>query len=744
MTRSHSATGLFCVFLSLAAVAASADTLSGRVLDRQGRGVASARVTVTAGQQTIAFADTNFDGRYGPLDLPPGRYDVRASLAGMRSAPQSIVAGPGALAIEVNFELDDAVSEYVVVAGADRGELRLRITDRGVLFDRSEIQSLQANTLADVLRFTPGLQVMTAGSRGARASLYFRGGDPRDVLVIVDGVAQNPFGGGADAAELGTLAIERLDVFAGSTSVVDGSRAPSGIIRVTTRAGGEPRAIGSIEVGSQASGRAAIGGSGGSGKWTWTGTAEGLRTRGHNGTKLSSGDTVTNDDYSHAEGSAAARWRGGPDHSLRFDLRGALTDRGYTGPWSATSATAYPPIDTLSRGRQYSVQSAVSGVAISGAQQHHAFLTASWGRGRFENPSYLDRTDTFRTTGHYHAETSIGRALDFSSGVDAEYERVDDSLIRTDAGASAPVARLFAGWFVEARQSIADRLFWTEGLRYDYFRRYPVAGNQSASAFRPDLSADADAAANPQAAFTWLLRADGSTRFHADAGRAMKGPSAQDLGLTERPDLRPEHSVTASVGLTQAFASQRLIVDADVFTTRFHDLILPIEVQRAGVRRLVTDNVGESRVRGGTLTATLRLAPALIARATATHLLTRVLDAPVDAPLALSVRTGDPLVRRPQWSFAGSVSVTRTIGSVFLAVNGRGAMPDVDAVDAITAVTNPGYVAASVGGEIALGARARLFARGVNVLNRRYDEIAGYPAQARAFIVGLRFESGPR
>jgi hypothetical protein len=72
--------------------------------------------------------------------------------------------------------------------------------------ERRTIKRAQIDTVADALRLVPGFGVTASGGRGAVTSLFPRGGESDYTMVLVDGIQQNVFGGGFDAAHLVALA----------------------------------------------------------------------------------------------------------------------------------------------------------------------------------------------------------------------------------------------------------------------------------------------------------------------------------------------------------------------------------------------------------------------------------------------------------------------------------------------------------------------------------------------------------
>jgi outer membrane cobalamin receptor len=113
---------------------------------------------------------------------------------------------------------------------------------------REEIERAQYTSLVDVLRHVPGIHVEQPGSRGGRASIYTRGLDPNQTLVLLDGVRLNDptnnRGGSFDLSTLDPAAVERIEIVRGPTSAVHGSDAIAGVVNIITRTGADGEELG--------------------------------------------------------------------------------------------------------------------------------------------------------------------------------------------------------------------------------------------------------------------------------------------------------------------------------------------------------------------------------------------------------------------------------------------------------------------------------------------------------------------
>jgi len=104
-----------------------------------------------------------------------------------------------------------------------------------------ELARKQVTTVADALREVPGVQVVESGSRGGATSVFIRGADADQTLVLIDGIRVNSTTlGQFDFAGLTPENVDRIEVLRGYGGTLYGSEAIGGVIQVFTRRGSGP------------------------------------------------------------------------------------------------------------------------------------------------------------------------------------------------------------------------------------------------------------------------------------------------------------------------------------------------------------------------------------------------------------------------------------------------------------------------------------------------------------------------
>ncbi|HXT19570.1 MAG TPA: TonB-dependent receptor plug domain-containing protein, partial [Thermoanaerobaculia bacterium] len=196
---------------------------------------------------------------------------------------------------------DDAAApryaETTEVTATAVAEERLDMPATVRVVDGAEAKARQAETIVDLLATVPGAQTSSYGARGQLGSLFVRGADSNQTLVLWNGIALNdPFSDEFNFAFLSTDAVEHVEVVPGPFSALYGSSAMGGVVQVitATQRGGRV----ALEAGQRDHRRAtlAIGGERG----PLHAELAGHRREGRGGTG--------NDEYEGSEVSGRVRW----------------------------------------------------------------------------------------------------------------------------------------------------------------------------------------------------------------------------------------------------------------------------------------------------------------------------------------------------------------------------------------------------------------------------------------------------
>jgi len=103
---------------------------------------------------------------------------------------------------------------------------------------RDEIEDRQAETLPELFKGVPGIEVAESGGPGKTTTLFLRGTESDHVLVLINGVRVGSVSAGLTSFEVIPVEhIERIEIVRGPRASQWGSEAIGGVIQIFTRSG---------------------------------------------------------------------------------------------------------------------------------------------------------------------------------------------------------------------------------------------------------------------------------------------------------------------------------------------------------------------------------------------------------------------------------------------------------------------------------------------------------------------------
>jgi vitamin B12 transporter len=225
--------------------ASDAASISGRVLDQQGAGVAGALVTLYArAPQLRLTATTDAAGAYNFARLAAGEYLLEADARGFAPASAQKVRVRATEAATADVRLDVAgVRAEVVVTASDTAQAVDEVSKSLTTVTRREAEERDEYSVAEAVRDVPGLRVQQLGGPGAFFSIKTRGLRNQDTAVLLDGLRlrdasapQGDFSG--YLSDLDVVNLDRVEVLRGSGSSLYGTNAIGGVINLVTDEGG--------------------------------------------------------------------------------------------------------------------------------------------------------------------------------------------------------------------------------------------------------------------------------------------------------------------------------------------------------------------------------------------------------------------------------------------------------------------------------------------------------------------------
>jgi outer membrane receptor protein involved in Fe transport len=696
--------------------------IRGKITDPAGAPVPGAQVSLVGRlgveTQTVSGANGSFELR--SANRPDSRLVVTAPGFTTRTVPPEQAA---AVQLEIAPRVD-----AIEVTGSAMGVLGAEQGGSVTLVPREEIRRRNEPYGSDFLRYVPGITMNQSGSPGGVSSLFLRGGSSSDGLVQIDGAPVNGFGGAFDFAHIPAEALDHIEVIRGPQSAVYGPYANSGVIDFVTRKPGESAQLDLLaEGGTYRERRFGI---------TASGTAAGFGLLAA-ASRIDTEGPVANSDYRNSNLLANV--------TRRFARQGFSLHAGFNsnavgepGPWGSNPRSTYSGLDLISRGKNnFSTYSGKYEADLSAGVRQEFFGSFFQNHNGYQSPYGFSFNKDLRGRGESRTLVAVNRYYTAAFGVSAEREQVENVYITDAAFSTFPIRRDDVAAYAENRFEFGGRLFLNAGVRGEWIRTGAMPGDGYS---RPAFPSKTLGKVNPKLAAAWAARA--GTRLHGSFGMGLRPPSGFELAFTDNPGLAPERSRSVDAGIEQRLFGNLVLLDATWFYNRYYDLIVTLGGSLATLSHYHSDNLANSRAQGGEFTASIRPARSVFVTGSYMLLETRILavdGAGGRAPLPFTV--GQPLTRRPRNS--GSIVATYTRGRVTADVTGafRGrALYEEPSYGASNGLFwNPGY--ANVGLNLNLRVRRGLTAYGNlrNALNRRYEEVFGYPSARLNFVAGLKW-----
>ncbi len=177
-------------------------------------------------------AASDLDGNYVMLNIPPGKYTVRAQSIGYQPMEYENVSISIDLTTSLDFELKaTAVELEAIVVESRQDFVKKDVTSSQSLISSDQIQALPVSEFDDVLQFQAGV------TKDADGDFHIRGGRTTEIAYWVNGVSITDAYDNSRGIEIDNNSIQELQVISGTFNAEYGN-AMSGIINTVTKEGG--------------------------------------------------------------------------------------------------------------------------------------------------------------------------------------------------------------------------------------------------------------------------------------------------------------------------------------------------------------------------------------------------------------------------------------------------------------------------------------------------------------------------
>lgn len=726
---------LSLLFLLASPVLALAADFTVHVTDPSGSVVAGATVSLyrPSNNALVASAPTTQTGAAEFHSLAPGDYRIQVLAVGFaESLTKTTVSADSAEQVKLKIA---ARPETVVVTAtatplpADQAGAPVEMVDSAELKNRQPVDA------ADAIRYLPGAIVNVAGRRGGLGSLFVRGGDSRYNKIIIDGVPVDESGGTFDFGVVPVIGADRFEFVRGPESVLYGSDALTSVVQMFSATGASPTP--EITLGSDggtfstARGYATVAGA--TGRFDYNLFGEQFNTAGQG----------INDDYSNSAEGANVGARLAQNSILRLRVRHSTERSGVQSFFNFNGQQLIPP-DSDERARQNNFLADLSLSLDAPKQWKHSI-------SGYEYHHVRENLDTFMDPGRANAfgnfDFPFASYFDFNRAGFAYNGQYDPRLwAKTNFGYE----------FEDENGFIGDltALPLTHGLR----RNQAVYGEQVFTFSRFSFIAGGRFIHNesfgdrgvPRAALTFLaLRGNdvfSGTRVRFAYGEGIKEPSFDEsfgIGsffIIANPNLRPEQSRTLEGAIVQNFLGDRYSLSAGYYNNLFRNQIEFTSDPMTFIGQFL--NLNRSLAHGAEIEFHGRPTTRIILEASYVYTSSQILQSPVASDPLLEA--GSPLLRRPKHAGSASINYAARRWGANLSGVGIGRRTDSDFLGLASPPINhaAGYVRADASGWYELQRHVTAYIAIENLLNKRYEEAAGFPALKANFRAGLRFRFG--
>ncbi len=567
-----------------------------------------------------------------------------------------------------------------------------------IVITAQQIQLSGAQTIAGLLQQYAGLDIASNGGPGQPKSLFLRGTNSNQTLVMINGVKINPAdGSGAALQNIQLNDVERIEIVKGPRAALYGSDAIGGVINILTR-----QAAPGTHYGAYAgAGRYRTYDSGGHFDYGQDHSAFGVSASDYHTDGF---PAVAGTDF--ASGNTDRTWNA----YGRTELGGVALKLNH---WQSSGNTQYtdfslnPPFALAPFDENF--QNQVSSADLAGQ-----FLS-DW-RSNLNLSHMLDEIDQLQNDPYNPSQTSDfvrtqRNVIDWQNNIALGKDQLLTAGLYSEAQHAASQS---FGLGYDAPDRI-NALYLEDNLKLGKHRLVLAGRDTHDQAFGNHLTWNAD--------YGYDLTAD--TRFTAGAGTGFRAPSATErFGFGGNPNLQPETSRNLEVGMRQKIGDTQSIT-LSAFQNKLDNLI-EFVVTPSNLNG-ENQNIARARVRG--LEAGYQLTQ---------HSWSWRTNLIFQQPENLD--TGTLLLRRSERTLTTALDWhddTTSFGAHLIVTGPRN---DLD-FNTGAPVTDAGYLLAGVTLRQQLGHGIAVSGSLENLFDTHYQTAAGYNTAGRSLFVRLVYNS---
>jgi len=187
----------------------------------------------------------------------------------------------------------------VVVTASRVAQTRESVIADVTVINREEIERAGQSTFIELLQTQPGIEISSNGGAGKTSSVFLRGTNSNQLVVLIDGMRVGSATAGTTTFENIPLAqIDRIEILRGPATSLYGQDAIGGVIQIFTKRGeGAPQFNAALGYGTYNTKTAEAGFRGSVANTKFSVNASSLDTDGFSATRVRSGQRSDNDGY---------------------------------------------------------------------------------------------------------------------------------------------------------------------------------------------------------------------------------------------------------------------------------------------------------------------------------------------------------------------------------------------------------------------------------------------------------------
>jgi outer membrane receptor for ferrienterochelin and colicin len=183
-------------------------------------------------ENTVFGGAADFQGNYLILNVPPGKYTIRAMMIGYNALRIENVNVSSDFTTDLNFSLSTTVLELgeTVTVTAERPMVVKDLTATTAVVGAEEIAALPVTEVSEAVELQAGLV------KGADGGIHVRGGRKGEISYWIDGIPVTDVYDGGTVVDVNKNMVQELQVVSGAFNAEYG-QAMSGIVNITTKEG---------------------------------------------------------------------------------------------------------------------------------------------------------------------------------------------------------------------------------------------------------------------------------------------------------------------------------------------------------------------------------------------------------------------------------------------------------------------------------------------------------------------------